>query len=71
MVYYALRCETCQETFKPLLATEPGELLCPIYDDTCPCCGGTRHKESMNMGQLEDFHHKHAGHNLVEVQEEH
>lgn len=70
MIYYALRCETCQENFKPLLATEPGELLNPDYETTCPCCGGTVHDESRNMRTLRQFHEKHAGHNLVEVPEE-
>lgn len=76
MTYYQLRCETCQETHLPLMATEPGELLYPDYDRTCPCCGATARYDEIHTGPtmllegLECFHRKHRGHNLIEITEE-
>lgn len=69
MTYYKLRCNTCDEDYIPLRATEPGELLYPDYDETCPCCGGERHR-SVSLDNLRVFHRKHRNHDLVEVVEE-
>jgi hypothetical protein len=55
--YYVLRCVTCDETFPPLVATDPDELLCPEYDEITP----------MLAERLSDFHNRHAGHQLRAV----
>lgn len=61
MIYYQLRCITCSETFKPVLATERGELLAPDYEQM------EESHMTYNADQLRGFHAKHAGHELQEL----
>ncbi len=54
MTYYRLYCETHDEFFKPLAATEPGELLNPDYEQC------RKNTTDFLAGQLRDFHAKHV-----------
>jgi hypothetical protein len=63
-MYYKLRCVTCNVDFKPLRATEPGELLYPDYERSKVEAGCT------NAEALELFHLEHRGHCLEEVKVE-
>lgn len=56
--YYQLRCATCDELFKPLVSTEPNELLNPDYEQSAEQAGES------NTDQLRAFHdqHTHMGH---------
>ena len=64
LTYYKLHCSTCNVDFPPLLATEPLELLCPVYEEVSSEAGAG------NRRQLEEFHDVHSGHTLIEVKEE-
>ena len=55
MEYHQIYCNTCQDTFKPLVATSPSELLHPDYDE-CERVAGVCNAES-----LQAFHHIHQG----------
>lgn len=61
--YYQLRCATCDELFKPLVATKPGDLLHPDYDKTVH--DGLNLESS--IGLLRAFNDKHQGHALETV----
>jgi hypothetical protein len=51
--YYQLVCKTCDEIFKPMLATSPDELLYPDYEATAEEAG------TMNADSLRSFHERH------------
>ena len=60
--YYQLKCETCDEVFRPVLSTRPGEMLVPNY-------GNPDNIASLeNMESLRRFHTRHRRHKLVEVE---
>lgn len=60
--YYQLECETCDEVFRPLLSTKPGEMLAPDYDSLHNIAS------LENMESLRRFHARHGWHKLVEVE---
>lgn len=62
MIWLELRCNTCGETFMPLVATTPNELLRPDYDRCKEQAGES------NADRLEAFHGEHRGHELEEVE---
>jgi hypothetical protein len=59
---YELRCESCRETFGPVICTKRNELLQPDYDELDLVVGVVLRTE------LERFHDKHDGHSLTEVE---
>lgn len=64
--YYQLHCATCDELFKPLVATSPEELLHPDYDN--PDSGG--YNLELLMESLQTFHEAHGGHALEAIDAE-
>ena len=60
-MYYQLRCITCNETFKPVLATLPGELLVPDFEEA------VEHAGTYGAEALRHFHSIHGDHYLEEV----
>jgi len=63
MTYYMLRCQTCKEDFRRLLATSEDELLYPDYEEVAETAG------SHNAESLEAFHDQHHGHVLRAVED--
>lgn len=61
--YYQLHCATCGELFKPLVATEPNELLCPDYAEVEQ--GGYNLTSLLEL--LRAFHETHRVHTLETV----
>ena len=66
IVYYQLRCATCDELHKPLCATTPTELLAPDYEDSTG--GGSPYNMEGLLEGLRMFHKRHAGHALETVE---
>lgn len=64
--YYQLRCATCDDLFKPLVSTEPNELLCPDYAEVEQ--GGYNLTSLLEL--LRAFHDDHQGHALETVDAE-
>ena len=62
IVYYQLRCATCDELFPPLCTTTPDELLRPDYDECAEQAG------ELNAERLREFHRTHQGHELETVE---
>ena len=62
MAYYYLRCETCKEDFKPMVATSREELTVPDYEVVEAQIGITV------RDRFEDFHRKHMGHELAALE---
>jgi hypothetical protein len=60
-MYYRLDCITCKETFKPIVATNPAELLYPDYDE-CEEQAGIHNRDA-----LWRFHQQHYGHDLEAI----
>jgi hypothetical protein len=58
-VYYELYCVTCSKALKSVLATCPGELLYPNYDEA--------EEVSIHLTEsIRSFREKHSGHELEE-----
>jgi hypothetical protein len=62
MSWFELRCNTCGETLMPLVATLPNELLQPDYEQCKEQTGES------NCECLEEFHRRHRGHDVKEVE---
>ena len=61
--YYQLRCATCSEPFRRLLATSEAELLYPDYEEC------EEHAGQHNTWALQEFHRAHRGHTLEAVED--
>lgn len=61
--FFQLHCFTCNETFKPIVATVAGELNAPDYD------GLERDMGPLFADKLREFHRQHGlGHDTREIQ---
>jgi hypothetical protein len=61
MTYYQLRCCTCGESFWPVVATNPNELLAPDFEQMKQQAG------SVNADLFHEWFALHSGHDLQEI----